>query len=251
MLSERSGLFETLRVENGKAVFPELHFKRLMLSCRKLSIPVPKLSVEEFVQKVESFCNHPVSLVRFTIYSSGSFSTSSRRCEEKSTVSLLPYEKVKRVRDELSLFKTTDTFSSIFAAEEVRRKGFDEAVLFDPFGFVSEACFANIFFVKNGVFFTPSLETGCLPGTRRWLVMKILEKMGVPCIEGFYRLSDLLSADEVMLTSSRYDVVRVERIGDREFEKRGTPWALRLKEAMEELRKSGEPVVKIFGEFSF
>ena len=83
--------------------------------------------------------------------------------------------------------------------------------------------------MKDGILFTPSLKTGCLPGTRREFILELLKEMGVPTFEGFYTLEDLLSADEVFITSARYDAAWVKRIGKKEFkEPNGKSWSERI-----------------------
>ncbi len=237
MFESNFGVFETVRVENRKAVFPELHYQRLMFSCRELSIPISStLSLEDFKQKVESSANFPISLVRFTVYGDGTFSASSRICNIKKEITLFPCFAMRRVKTPLSSHKIIDIMNLLYALKEARKRGYDEALLFDANCFVSEACFANVFFVKDGVFFTPSLDTGCLPGTRRKLVMKIVQDMGIPLFEGCFKREELLSADEVFLTSARYDVVRVKKFGKKVYPKVGKSWAERLKNVIDELK---------------
>ena len=124
---------------------------------------------------------------------------------------------------------------SIFALETAKKAGGDEALLFSVDGFISETAFANIFFVKDGVFYTPSIKTGCLPGTRRTFILDLLKTMGVPCIEGFFTLKELLDADEVFITSARDDAVPVVKIGNKNLkEVNGKRWAERIKEIIKE-----------------
>jgi branched-chain amino acid aminotransferase/4-amino-4-deoxychorismate lyase len=239
MFDKEFGVFETVRVESGKAVFPELHLERLVTSCKELSIPVPSsLSFEDFKLKVESSAKAPISLVRFTVYSDGTFSASSRGCELKNELTVFPFFAMRKVKTPLSHHKIIDIMASLYALKEANRRGFDEALLFDCNCFLCETCFANIFFVKDSVFFTPSLDTGCLPGTRRKLVIKILSDMGVPVFEGFYKREDLLSADEVFLTSARYDVVKVSRFGKKVYPKVEHSWTKRIKAVIDKLKNS-------------
>ncbi|ADY73360.1 aminotransferase class IV [Desulfurobacterium thermolithotrophum DSM 11699] len=226
---ERSfGIFETVRVENGKAIFVNYHFRRLKKSSKLLKIPL-SLSLEEFKKRIEESADYEVSLVRLTLYKNGNYNIYSRPCQKKTSVTLIPVNSIKRYYSPISLHKTIDIMDSIYAIEEARKLGGDEALLFDINGFISETAFANIFFVKDGVFFTPSLKTGCLPGTRREFILNLLKEMDIPIFEGFYSLEDLISADEVFITSARYDVAQVKRVGKVELKTpAGKSWGKRI-----------------------
>ncbi len=227
MMGKNFGIFETVRVEKGKAVLVDYHYRRMKRSSECLEIPL-SLSLEKFKEEIEKNAKFEISLVRLTLYRNGNYDVSSRPCEKKDSVTLIPVNSIRRCYSTLSLHKTIDIMDSLYALEEARRKGGDEALLFDTNGFISETAFANIFFVKDGVFFTPSLKTGCLPGTRREFILELLKEMGVPAFEGFYTLKDLLSADEIFITSARYDTAWVKRIGEEEFkEPNGKSWSKR------------------------
>ena len=228
MIEKGFGIFETVRVEKGRAILVDYHYRRMKRSSECLEIPF-SFSLKKFKEEIERNAKFEVSLVRLTLYRNGNYDVSSRPCEKKDSVTLIPVDSIRRYYSTLSLYKTIDIMDSLYALEEAKRKGGDEALLFDTNGFISETAFANIFFVKDGVFFTPSLKTGCLPGTRREFILELLKEMGVPAFEGFYTLEDLLSADEVFITSARYDAAWVKRIGKKEFkEPNGKSWSERI-----------------------
>ncbi|SMP03475.1 branched-chain amino acid aminotransferase/4-amino-4-deoxychorismate lyase [Desulfurobacterium pacificum] len=228
---EGVGIFETIRVEKGKAILINYHYKRLKESAKELGIPF-YLSEEKFEKLLLEECassEKPV-LVRFTLSFNEKFSLKVRECIQRNEVSLLPLPFPKRTYDKLSKYKTTDIAKSLFALETAKSKGFNEALLFSHQNFVSETAFANIFFVKNGIFYTPSLKTGCLPGTRRRVVIEILKEFGIEVVEGFFYLKDLLNADEIFITSAREDIVKVKKIGNRKTqETTGISWSERIK----------------------
>ncbi|SNR65086.1 aminotransferase class IV [Desulfurobacterium atlanticum] len=232
---EKFGIFETVRVENGKAVFISYHYERLRKSAVSLDIPF-SISLEKFNSVVEKECGDGLNLVKFVLYHDGNFTVSTRECFVPKEVSLTFDFSVRRKKDFLSDFKTLSIYDSLYALLKAKNKGFDEVVLLDTSGFVSETAFANIFFLKNGVVFTPSLETGCLPGTRREIVIEILKEMGVPVIEGFFKPEFLLSAEEAFITSARYDVVRVSYIDGKKFKVEGISFTDRVKKVIERLK---------------
>jgi len=233
-MEKNFGIFETVRIERGVPVLFRYHFRRITESARALSIPF-SFDEEGFKKLLVENAAHPVSLVRFTLYGDGSFEVVSRPCEKRERVRLIPVKSVKRCYSVLSLHKTIDIMDSMQAIGMAREAGGDEALLFSANGFVAEAAFANLFFVKEGIFYTPALETGCLPGTRRTFIIDLLETMNVPCVEGFFTLQDLFEADEVFITSAREDAVLVVGIGDRELRRvSGRSWAERIKRIIRE-----------------
>ncbi len=232
---ERFGVFETVRVEKGKAVLIEYHYRRIRESSRTLSLPFD-LSPEEFEERITEAAGNGLKLVRFTLFRSGKTEISVRECRKRESVSLLPVYSVKRVFSALSLHKTVDVMDSIYALEEAKKAGYDEALLFDEKGFLSEAAFANLFFYRNGILFTPSLKTGCLPGTRREFLRELCREIGLPLIEGFFTLKDLLTADEVFITSAREDICPVRKVGQFPVKRvEGKPLYQRIKEVIEEV----------------
>ncbi|WP_457568855.1 aminotransferase class IV [Desulfurobacterium sp.] len=229
-------LFETVKVENKRATFIEKHYNRIKGSAETLKFPF-NISMENFKKIIEDTAPDFGSyLVKFSLSISGSFITSFRKCIVPDEVSLMFFEGIKRKNDLLSKHKTSSIYESNIAIQTVKEKGFTEAIIFDTQGFISETALANLFFVKDGVFFTPSLETGCLPGTRRAIVLEILKDMEIPVFEGFFAKEDLLKADEVLITSARYDVISVRKIEDKVFKLNGKSWGKRLKDIMEMIK---------------
>ncbi len=228
---EKFGVFETVRIEDGETTFLPYHYERIKKSAFVLDIPFT-ISYEMFERKLKGIDSKGLKLVKFALFEDGSYAVSERVCIVPESVSLLADNCIKRKRDFLSEFKTLSIYDSLFALSKAKKKGFDEVLLTDVNGFISESAFANIFFVKRGVFFTPSLETGCLPGTRRKIVIEILKRMGVPIVEGFFKMDFSETADEVFLTSAKYDVISVRRIGNKSLKSEGTSWVDRLKVVM-------------------
>lgn len=79
---------------------------------------------------------------------------------------------------------------------------------------VAEGITSNVFWRKDDVVYTPSLDTGILNGVTRRYCMETLHAMGISLKEGRYPVSHLLSADEVWMTNSVQGVVPFGSIGD-------------------------------------
>lgn len=100
--------------------------------------------------------------------------------------------------------------TSSLAKTEAVRSGFDEALLLNSRGKVSEASGMNLFLVRDGVLITPSVDQDILEGITRASILELAPAMGIPVIERAVDKSELFIADEVFLsgTAARITPVR-------------------------------------------
>ncbi|WP_327051351.1 aminotransferase class IV [Halomicrococcus gelatinilyticus] len=82
----------------------------------------------------------------------------------------------------------------------------DEAVMIDSDGAVTEGATSNLFFVRDGVLKTPSLDGPVLPGITRRVVLDLADVVGVPTETGRYSPDDVRAADEAFLTNSTWEL---------------------------------------------
>jgi branched-chain amino acid aminotransferase len=106
--------------------------------------------------------------------------------------------------------------NSAFAKSDAELAGFDEAILLNHAGYVSEGSGENIFLVRRGVVVTPSLNQSVLEGiTRRSLITLLRDEFGVTVEERPVERGELLAADEVFLTGTAAQITAVSRIDHR------------------------------------
>jgi branched-chain amino acid aminotransferase len=104
--------------------------------------------------------------------------------------------------------------NSVLAKREAVRGGYDEALMLDTDGYVSEATGENIFLVRNGLIKTPPL-TSILAGITRASVMTIIKDKGMQVAEQRFTRDELYTADEVFFTGTAAEVTPVREIDDR------------------------------------
>ena len=104
--------------------------------------------------------------------------------------------------------------NSILAAREARTAGYDEALLLDVDGYVSEASGENIFIVSDGVVKTTPLPT-VLGGITRQAVLKLLADLGVPAREERFTRDEVYLADEAFFTGTAAEVTPIRELDDR------------------------------------
>ena len=109
--------------------------------------------------------------------------------------------------------------NSIIATQEAKRNGFDEAILLDHNGNVSEAPGENIFIVREGQLITPPLSSSALNGITRDAVIKIARNLNIDVIETEIARSELTISDEIFLTGTAAEITPIismdsKKIGD-------------------------------------
>ena len=107
--------------------------------------------------------------------------------------------------------------NSIIATQEAKRNGFDEAILLDHNGNVSESPGENIFIVREGQLITPPLSSSALNGITRDTVIKIAKKFVVEVIETEIARSELTISDEIFLTGTAAEIIPVVAVDGKQI----------------------------------
>jgi branched-subunit amino acid aminotransferase/4-amino-4-deoxychorismate lyase len=113
--------------------------------------------------------------------------------------------------------KSCNYLENLLAWEKAKEAGFDEAARLNERGEVTSGCIANIFWVKGGRLYTPSLNTGALSGTTRAHVLELAREEGIECLEVEAPLSMLLAADECFLTSAGVGIRNIAQVDDTHY----------------------------------
>jgi branched-subunit amino acid aminotransferase/4-amino-4-deoxychorismate lyase len=127
------------------------------------------------------------------------------------------YEAAKKSCDLLSNLKHNNYLPYVLAALTAKTQKWNDAIVLNTNGRICDTTIANIFIVKDGVVYTPSLQEGCVAGVMRRVVIQQVLKSGIDLIEKEISISELLAADEVFLTNSIYNIRWVQGIGDITF----------------------------------
>jgi branched-chain amino acid aminotransferase len=222
------GLFTTVRILRGEAFAYERHWRRLEKDSAMARLPMPYSGAKVRVQLQEVIRANHVQDGCARIYVVWNTVGSWRSGEKMPEVDLLittadlpQYAEMVRltVREHgrhaaspLAGVKTISWLNSVWAAAEAQREGFDEVVLLNERGEVSECTAANIFAVKGEKVVTPPLSSGCLEGVTRGILMEIASEAGTSVVEQTMRPEDLYGADEVFITSTNRNVIGVKEI---------------------------------------
>ncbi|MCP9828893.1 MULTISPECIES: branched-chain amino acid transaminase [unclassified Synechococcus] len=102
--------------------------------------------------------------------------------------------------------------TSSLAKTEAVKSGFDEALLLNSRGKVSEASGMNLFMVRDGVLITPGVDQDILEGITRASILELAQAMGIPTLERAVDKTELFVADEVFLSGTAARVTPVRRV---------------------------------------
>jgi len=105
--------------------------------------------------------------------------------------------------------------NSIMAKREVKACGYDEAILLDPEGYVSEGTGENIFMVRRGVLKTTPL-TSILEGITRNSMMELARERGIAVVEERFTRDELYIAEEVFMTGTAAELTPIREVDDRQ-----------------------------------
>jgi len=228
------GVYEGIRVYNGRVFMLKEHIKRLFESAKAVDIDIglTREEMEELVLKtlrmnpeMRDNVHIRLQVTRGKKYVTG---MNPKFNEGKaSIVIILDYKEPIFKKEGVKLITsrhirgtphlidpkihTTNQMHQILAAIEANRQGADEAIMLDPNGFVAETNGTTIFMVKDGEIVTPTTKY-ILVGITRGLLLQVSRQNGWPVKERDISISELYNADEVFICGTVGEIVPVVEI---------------------------------------
>jgi branched-chain amino acid aminotransferase len=222
------GIFTTLRISRGEAFAYERHWRRLEKDAAIIHLPMPYTAAKVRVHLHEVIRANSVTegCARiYLVYNSVGFWQSAEERppldliiytaglpEHREVVRLALREHGRHAASPLSGVKTISWLNNVWAIAEANKEGFDEVVMLNERGEVAECTSANIFAGKEGKILTPPLNSGCLEGVTRGILLEIAPEAGLSVVEQSLRPEDLYSAEEVFISSTNRNLINVGEI---------------------------------------
>jgi branched-subunit amino acid aminotransferase/4-amino-4-deoxychorismate lyase len=218
------GVFETLKVLDGRPAWTAQHHARLSASAHTLDLAytVDLPSFRERLQRVITANAMTHGSAKVVLFNNGDTTG------ELITTKPNPYPAEAYARGfglktvftgertgVLTAYKTLNYLANIRAKRAALAAGFDEALFITPAGIVIEGATTNIFAVRDGLVFTPPLASGPLPGIARAEVLALLGPARFR--ETLLTTSDLHHASELFVTNALLGIMPVSRLDDRAF----------------------------------
>lgn len=229
------GIFETMRAHNYKIFKFHDYFERLTNNAGIVNFSVP-FKENEIQNRIENFLKSlkiSDAYIRLTLWRKepGSFDPlkemeSCYLITARTLVNLpsvlyehgisciISKEYRKNEYSPVSHIKSLSFLENVLCRQQAHFSGFKETILLNTSGFLAEASVSNIFFVKNGVVFTPAVLCGIVPGIIRKTIINIAKSSGIKIKEGKYKPSEIKKSDEVFLTNTLIGVLPVTAIDD-------------------------------------
>ena len=237
------GLFETMRLQNGKIALWDAHYIRLIKSMKLIGIEPPvhltKDQLYNQISKLVEKNRHPFARIRLTVYrgEGGVWETPSVPFNYLIQTWSLP-DSLNRLNEnglDLGVFKegrkSCDVFASLksnnyllylLAANFAKTQKWNECLVLNQHERIADATITNLFFIKEGNIFTPSIEEGGVAGVMRNYLITQFRASGLKVEEGAYTIKDLGQADEVFLTNAIHGIKWVKSFGNRNYSFRQT-----------------------------
>ncbi len=195
-----NSLIESLLLKNGKYFLLNYHLKRLMKSAAYFGVPVDKKRVVKALKETAAVLKKGSFKVRLVIDAAGKIYVENARVRSAAgPARRAAISKIKMNSADIFLkHKTTHRQVYDREYEKYLKEGFFDVIFFNERGELTEAHSSNIFIRKNGIFYTPPVSCGLLPGTYR---ESLLAKGGKYKEKVLYK-KDLLSADAVYICNS-------------------------------------------------
>jgi branched-chain amino acid aminotransferase len=233
------GIYETMRVYDGVTFMLDEHLRRLYRSASLIGLTIP-LDADSLKRSVyETLIANSLrnAFVRLTISRGyGPIGLDPDLCPEPTVViitqemkdypksfyekgiSLIIPETKRNFREAINPeIKSLNFLNNILAKIEAKKRGAYDAIMLNVYGKLSEGTISNVFFYKNGILCTPSLECGILDGITRSIVITIAKRDGLKVKEAEFIKEDLYLSEEVFITSTTLEVMPVSKVDDQKY----------------------------------
>jgi len=251
------GIFETLRARNYRIFRWKEHWNRLKKGVKLCNLEIRKdmkIFEEEIISLLEEN-NLKDAYIRVNIWRrepshfdpgnkkgtnflviSRKFKPYPEKLYKKGVRCFVSKNFSKNEHSVLTYIKSFNYMENILARQEAKRNFCDDSILLNSKGNIAEATTSNIFFVKNGIVFTPDIKCGLLPGITRKLIFEICSQCGIKLKEGHFFSAGLKKADEIFLTNTLMGIMPVSEVKGI-FKSKGSKLTYFLKEQLEKIFK--------------
>jgi branched-chain amino acid aminotransferase len=232
------GVFSTIRVADGVLFAFERHWDRMQRDAARIHVPFPSgpdAVKSRLLRLVEANSAWNATLRVVVVRNRGGMFEGPDLDRDfdvlaftkdlnpwGSGVRLTVKANGRHAQSEFSGAKILSWCHNLAWYEEAQQRGFDEMVLLNERGEISECTSANIFAANGSEVATPPLSAGCLPGVTRELLLDEIRVPGISVIERTLQPGDLERADQVFITSTTRDLLPASEIEGLHVQSRGS-----------------------------
>jgi branched-chain amino acid aminotransferase len=233
------GLFETMKVNQGRIQLSGWHFERLFKGLELLQFECPSYFTpayleDKILQLAHRNGHSNLARVRLMIFrgngglydsvshfphhviQSWSLPPANHQFNENGLV-LGIHRTAHKTMDVLANTKSNNYLPYVLGSLEVKKEKWNDAVVLNAAGRIADCTIANLFIVKDGVLRTAAATEGPVLGIMRRFILDYCIREGLPVEETGLTEADLLKADEIFLTNTSYGIRWVGRLGEKLF----------------------------------
>ncbi|MCH9770143.1 MAG: aminotransferase class IV [Gammaproteobacteria bacterium] len=219
------GLFETMRWESDRLINFKAHWQRLVAGIKLLDLKLELTpeNCQQIIRELIQRNNLQQAAVRLNVFrgqggrglatltdlTPSLLITANTLTPPKQNITVQLSRHVRCEHSLLTKIKSLNYLTSVLARQEAIHAGFDDGILLNCNGNVVCASAANIFVNINDQLYTPPLSAGALPGTTRDIVIKLCQRLSIPCLQENISPQDLREAKEMFLTNSLVQIQTV------------------------------------------
>lgn len=210
------GIFETIAVINGKAVWFGDHLRRMAAAAGEMGLAFDEAACRDAAGLLAGMSGGVPQVLRLTLMrGAGARGLAGNGATPRLLATLdpaypKPFAAVTLATSSVrrnehapsSRLKTLSYADAILAAREARSLGAEDALMLNTAGFAASSTIANLFFIKRHELVTPSPDQGVLPGIVRAKVLALAERVGLRLIERKVERHEPFAADAAFLTNS-------------------------------------------------
>jgi len=228
------GLFETVRVSNGRLFRWGRHMLRLHRGANslRLGVPIADTRLRELAMELIRLNGAPEGMLRLTLTRGTSARGYSPKITSKPTLVMMIHPMISsetghtpqwrlvtaslrlRTGDPLSHFKSCNRLIQVLARAEADAAGCDEVLLLNDAGHAVETASGNLFWIDEGNIFTAPVGTGILAGVTRSVLFEVCDSMGKRVVEHNITREQLLGMEAVFASVSTLGVVEITQIDE-------------------------------------
>lgn len=234
------GLFETMRISNGNILLKSFHFERLLRGMGLLQFDIPEFfTAAQLEEDILSLCKknrmEDKAIIRLVVFRSDGGLYDLEDMRPNYIIQGIPlqqhpaapaddgglvidiYPDASKACNIFSEVKSNNFLLYVMAAMYARQNGLGDCLILNQYGRIADATIANVFWIKNQVIYTPSLEEGGVAGVTRRFLLEQLPIAGYTVHERPLTLDDISDADEIFLTNAVRGIRAVRTCRDRSY----------------------------------
>lgn len=231
------GLFETMKIIDGKIILEDLHFERLFTGMGKMHFEIPQnFSKNYIIDEILTLCKKnqhtKCARVRLMVFrgSGGLYDAVNNypdyiietwEIEDTSALNsngfiIDIYAGSKKSCDEFSNLKNNNFLPYVMGAFYAKQNKLNDCIILNNYERICDTTIANIFIIKDDEIYTPPLNEGCVAGVMRKFIINTFSSQ-FTILEMPLTIEHLQNADEVFLTNSIKNIIWVKQFQDKKY----------------------------------